>query len=288
MQVESFGIATSAMLVELSISCWTARKLDKGVSEEIDAVKNTKARAGNYHKRLLADASELDAVLKYAAATRLQHNKYTMPWSDSGPRLVPMGIFMEYKKYLTEREEGFNALVNGFRLVYPTLISAAAFKLNELFNRDDYPSGEEVASKFKFSYVFSPVPTTGDFRVDINEEAKRELQLQYETHFNDKTNKVMREAWDRLHGCLSHMSERLASNEDGTRKIFHSTILTNAQEQVALLSHFNIMKDPELEAARKLLAETLLSTDLDTLKESDEAREATKNKVDAILNKFEW
>ena len=55
--METIGIATSAMLVELNVSCWTARKLDKQVSEEVDAVKKTRARGGNYHKNLLAGVS---------------------------------------------------------------------------------------------------------------------------------------------------------------------------------------------------------------------------------------
>lgn len=41
-------IQNSAMLVDLNISVWTGRKMDKTVSDEIDASKNTKARAGNY------------------------------------------------------------------------------------------------------------------------------------------------------------------------------------------------------------------------------------------------
>ena len=45
---ETISIATSAMMVELNISCWTARKLDKRVSEEVDSAKNTKVKAGNY------------------------------------------------------------------------------------------------------------------------------------------------------------------------------------------------------------------------------------------------
>ena len=71
MSNESFGIATSAMQVELNISCWTARKLDKKVSEEVDTAKNTKVKAGNYHKHLLAGNPHLDAVVKYAAKVRL-------------------------------------------------------------------------------------------------------------------------------------------------------------------------------------------------------------------------
>ena len=98
----------------------------------------------------------------------------------------------------------------------------------------------------------------------------------------------MKDAWGRLHDCLTHMSERLGAKDDGTRKIFHGTLLTNAQELVELLSHLNITKDDKLEAARKALAETLLQTDLSTLKESDEVRASTKTRVDAILSKFDW
>lgn len=285
---ESFGIATSSMLAELSISCWTGRKLDKQVSQEVDAVKNTKGRAGNYHKHLLAGSSALDNVTKYAAGIRLWHNKRTLPWSDSGARLITMAGFIDYKQQLTEHERNFNALVSSFITAYPTLISAAAFQLGELFNRDEYPEADEIARKFRFSCTFSPVPTAGDFRIDINEEAKRELVAQYESSFNGRIESAMRDAWGRLHDCLSHMSDRLSANDDGTRKVFHSTLLTNAQELVDLLSHLNVTKDPKLEGARKALAETLLRTDLSTLKESDEVRVSTKNKVDEILSKFEW
>jgi hypothetical protein len=287
-QFESFGIATSAMLSELSISCWTGRKLDKKVSEEVDTAKNTKGRAGNYHKHLMAGSAALDNVAKYAAGVRLWHNKRTLPWSDSGSRLITMAGFIEYKQQLTEHESNFNALVANFVTTYPTLISAAAFQLGELFNRDEYPEADEIARKFRFGYAFSPVPTAGDFRVDINEDAKRELVAQYEAHFNARIEGAMKDAWGRLHDCLTHMSDRLGAKDDGARKVFHGTMLTNAQELVELLGHLNITKDDKLEAARKALAATLLATDLSTLKESDEVRASTKTRVDEILSKFDW
>ena len=46
------SITKNAMLVELNIGSWTASRLDRGVSEEIDVSKNTKARAGNYRKTI--------------------------------------------------------------------------------------------------------------------------------------------------------------------------------------------------------------------------------------------
>lgn len=287
---ESISIATSAMMVELNISCWTARKLDKRVSEEVDSAKNTKVKAGNYHKHLLAGNPHHEAVIRYAASCRLWNTQQTIPWSDSGPRIVTMENLFNggYKKQLDDRKVEFERLTDVFMGVYPTLISAAAFQLGDLFNREEYPEPEAVAKKFRFNYTLTPIPTAGDFRIDIGEQAKAELVAQYETAFNERLNHAMRDVWQRLYECLTHMSERLASDDEGKRKVFHGTILTNARELIGLLSRLNITNDPKLEEARRDLSAALINTDIDTLKESDYIRENVKAKVDDILQRFEW
>lgn len=287
---ETISIATSAMMVELNISCWTARKLDKNVSKDIDAVKNTKVRAGNYHKHLLAGNPHHDAVVKYAASSRLWNIKQTIPWSDSGPRIVTMENLFNggYKQELDNRKAEFERLVDVFLGVYPTLISAAAFQLGDLFDRDEYPTPETIRSKFRFNYTLTPIPTANDFRIEIGEQAKRELVEQYEAAFNERLNNAMRDVWDRLYECLTHMSERLADDEAGNRKVFHGTLLTNARELIDLLAKLNVTGDPKLEEARRDLHNAILNTEIDTLKESDYVRENVKSKVDAILGKFEW
>ena len=286
--MESISIATSSMLVELNVSCWTARKLDKRVTDEVDAAKNTKARGGNYHKYLLAGSRSLEDVNKYAAKVRLWNTMNTLPWSDKGSRLIPMKHFLDYKAELNTHEAEFNRLCAKFFIEYPTLISAAAFSLGDMFDRDEYPEVDHIINKFRFVYTFAPVPTSGDFRIDINETAKAELIEQYEANFKNRIEDAMREVWDRLHECLTHMSDRLANDESGKRKGFHATMLGNAKELIDLLDKLNITKDPTLESARRDLASMLLLVDTDTLKESDEVRLQTKNKVDAILSKFNW
>ena len=129
---------------------------------------------------------------------------------------------------------------------------------------------------------------SSDLRIEIGELAKRELIEQYEAAFNERLNNAMRDVWDRLHECLTHMSERLADDEEGKRKLFHGTLLTNARELIDLLAKLNVTGDAKLEEARRDLQNALLNTEIDTLKESDYVRENVKSKVDAILGKFEW
>lgn len=289
--MENVGIQTSSMLVELNISSWTARKLDRRVSQEVDENKATRARAGNYNKNLLAGTSLLDSIIKYAANARQWHNKNTLPWSDNGLRLLPMSNFLHYKGQLNTLEENYNRLVDNFITAYPTLVSAAAFNLGDLFNREEYPEAEDVRGKFGFNYSFTPVPMAGDFRVDVGDAALNELRTHYEQQFTDRLDKAMREAWERLHDCLTHMKDRLTDDVvDGEAKpkIFRDSLVENAMELSDLLRHLNVTNDQKLEDARRQLHSALVGTDAKDLRDSRTARQDVRMQVEEILSKFDF
>jgi hypothetical protein len=284
----SISIASSAMLVELSISTWTARKLDKKVSTQVDLDNGAKTKVVNANKNLMAGTGVLDTIVKYAANARAWHLSQTLPWTDNGSRLLPMSNFVNYKKQLGELEANYEALVDKFIIAYPNLVSAAAFQLGTLFDRNEYPDESSLKRKFKFTYSFFPVPTAGDFRIDINEEAKAEIMANCNSAYQDRLNNAMREAWSRLHDCLSRMSERLTDNADGSRKIFRDSLVENGVELVTMLKHLNITQDPKLEQARRELQVAIGAHDLDSLRDNSNAREAVKMRVDSILSKFDF
>jgi len=279
-------LSSSAVLVNLSLSVWSGRKLDKRVSQEVDAAKSTKTRAGNYHKNLLAGTDKLDAINKVAGAVRTWHYTVTQPWSDNGARILSAEQMFDYKARLVEFEREFVGKVHEFLNEYDNLVSAAAFSLGDLFDRDEYPTREEIEQKFGFGYTIEPLPQSGDFRVEIGDEGLRELQAQYEQAITNRVEQAMRDSWDRLHDVLSKMSERLESTEDGKRKIFRDSLVENAHELCNLLKHFNVNQDVRLESMRMELSNLLSGVDAETLRESDELRDNTKRKVDALLGKF--
>ena len=287
----SISIASSAMLVELSIKGWTARKLDKKVSAEVDVDKHTKTRAGNYNKNLLAGTGFLDTITKYASNARSWHNAQTLAWSDNGLRLLPVSNFVAYKKQLGVLEANYDALVDKFIEAYPNLVSAAAFQLGNLFDRTEYPDADKIKTKFSFAYTFMPVPTSGDFRIDISEEAKNEIMQSCSNAYEDRLANAMKEAWNRLHDCLSRMSERLEVDiVDGEHKpkVFRDSLVENANEMVGLLSHFNLTNDEKLEDARRMLEFRMNGIDAEGLRDNLTLRQHVKQDVDSILSKFNF
>ena len=276
----SISIASSAVLVDLNISVWTARKLDRNVSKEIDNSKNTTIKAGNYNKHILAGSDHLEAIAKLATEIRDWHSKQTLPWSDTGTRLLPMDNFFAYKDQLSVYEQEFQTRVNNFINEYPNIITVMAYRLGQLFDRSEYPEASKIANKFNLKYTIMPVPEVNDFRIDVEESIREEMRKEYENAYNARVETAMSDAWARLHGTLEHMVDRL-SGED--KKIFRNSLIENALELTGLLTKLNVTKDPKLEQARKALEQSLVGVTPDELRTSVGAREEVLARVTEIM-----
>jgi hypothetical protein len=276
----SISIASSAVLVDLNISVWTARKLDKNVSKEIDINKQTTIKAGNYNKHILAGADQLEAITKLAGEIRDWHGRQTLPWSDAGTRLLPMTNFFDYKHQLGIYEAEFKSRINTFIHEYPNIVQSMAYKLGALFDRSEYPDTNSIASKFNLRYTIMPVPETNDFRVDIADDIRNEMQQEYQKAYEGRVEAAMSDAWSRLHTTLEHMIDRLSGNE---KKIFRNSLVDNALELTNLLTRLNVTNDPKLEKARQSLEQSLVGVTADELRDSKGARQEILAKVNEIM-----
>ena len=274
------SIASSAVLVDLNISVWTARKMDKSVSREINISKQATESAGNYSKHILTGADQLDRIHKLASEIREWHTRQTLPWADSGTRLLPMLNFFDYKTRLSEYEQEFKDLVDQFIVEYPNLISVMAFRLGAMFDRNEYPAVDIVANKFSLRYTIIPVPEVGDFRVDVGADMMKEIEAQYEKAYNSRVESAMSDAWSRLHTTLEHMVDRLSGDD---KKIFRNSLIENALELTSLLTKLNVSNDPKLERARVELEQSLVGVTPDDLRQSPAIRADVLSRVNQIM-----
>lgn len=279
------SISSSAVLIDLSISCWTGRKLDKRASNDITAQNGAAKGVANVHKKLLGDCAELDAVQKFAANARNAHYAMTMPWSDLGMRLCPTTKYIDangYERTMSGLETEFWRLVQLFLDAYDWERGQAQIKLGGMWNGDDYPTREAIASKFKFRFVAIPLPDAGDWRLDIGNEAAAAMREQYEKFYGDQLTKAMNDVWERAHEALSKMSERLDYADDTTKKVFRDTLVTNVQDIVDLLGTMNVTGDPTMAEAHKRLDQAMQGITPDALREDAYLRAQTKRQVDDV------
>lgn len=287
-----YNLDTCTMLVEFNASVWTARKLDKSTTSEVVANKNAAAKdAARVNKHLLAGRSELDVIQQAVSRARTFVYDNTLPWSDSGLRLLPTINFMKFTQKMNDFEEEIAALVKSFVAIYPTLITAQAMALGDMFKRDDYPTANEIMTKFSFRVNYMPVPTSGDIRVDIGNEAQRELQKKLDELTNERIDAAMRDVRGRLGEHLKRMSDRLTTDYvqgEAKSRRFHDSLVDGALELCNMTKALNVVNDLELEQARQTLEKILVGVSPEDLRKNEAVRQGTKKEVDAILSKFNF
>jgi hypothetical protein len=271
------------MLVELSISSWSGRKLDKNASKEITAQKNAAVGIANVNKKLLGDCAELDAVLKFAGNVRNSHYSMTMPWSDTGLRLLPTKSFFDYEHQITTLRNEFVKLVETFLTAYQWEIVQAEAKLGDMFNRDEYPTADSLRDKFRFSVNYIPLAEAGDFRIDVGNEASEALAEKYKGYYATQLQQALNDVWGRAHDALTKMSERLDYSDKDTKKVFRDSLVDNVIDLLDLLDVCNVTCNTEMTTMRMQLEDTLRGVTPDGLREDEYLRLQTKQNVDAII-----
>lgn len=277
------SIGTSAMLVELSISTWTGRKLDKRASQDVTATNYAEAGIANVHKKLLGHCDELTAVQKFTANVRNVHSSMTMPWSDLGSRLLPTTQYFKYHKQMTELQVEYDRLKQQFLDAYEQAIIESHERLGKLFSYSDYPSGGSLAGKFKFRFSYIPLPDAGDFRVDVGAEGNELVRDHYQSYYSAMLTDAMNDVWKRAYKALSKMSERLDYDESEQKKVFRDTLVSNVVDLVDLLDVCNVTGDSQMSAMRLKLDDALRGITPDALREDEYLRGETKLAVDRII-----
>lgn len=282
------SISSSAVLVKLSISTWGASMVDKTQTDRVLAQTNASGNAGRFNKNLMAGTQKVKDLSDFAAMCRTENNRLTLPWEDRGNRLLPTSMFLDYKSKFNTLYAQFQQMRGEIAYNYDALRQTARNYLGAMYNEADYPSVDEVMSKYDWQMTFSPVPDAGHFLIDIPsselEEVKQSLHRENDARLQEAT----RSAWDRLHKMLEGMADKLKEAPDGKTKRWHDTFVTNASELCSLLAHLNVSRDPKLEQARQMLQQSINGVNVDMLKVSPTAREQLKSNVDSILDKFEW
>jgi len=280
---EAPTLASSAMLVEVNISTWTARRKDHAATKMVINAYNAKKGVGGFHKRLLADNENLLAITKHVTSARDAHAHMTMPWSNSGLRLLPTAQYFKYHQAMTDMQNEFERLVTEFIDTYNDAVTDVQVALGNLFKRDEYPTTNDLPSKFKFSINYMPIPNAGDFRIDIGNEALAEVKQQYSEFYAKQYSTAMNNVWTRLHNALSNMSDRLDYSSKEDKKVFRDTLVSNVTDMIELLRVCNVTESSQMTAMADSLEEAMSGVTPDALREDDYFRAETKAAVDAAI-----
>ena len=284
------SLASSALVVSAEVNVWTATKQDRAISNEVTLQKNASADAGKFTKNLLANCPQHKALLNHRQTVYNWLQRCTYDWAGS-LRLLPTFRLEQFKKEYAEHEANFQTLLDNFIDAYPSLVSDAAFKQGDMFDRSEYPEVKDVRRKFRMKLLTTTVPE-GDFRAGgIAQALADDLKQHYEQQTKDIIERVMGDAQEQLIEYASRLRNACVeaqADDDGKvkrKRVYESTV-SQVRGMADLLRNFNLTNNPALDEARMKLEQTLDGITLDDLRESPAARAHVKDGLDDILSKF--
>jgi len=267
-----------ALLVQLSISQWTARKYDKKATRQVADTFHNFVDQGRYNKALLPMNSLLDNIHKKTTHIRQKFYDNTLPWGIEGTMMLPTANYLNFMSDFRKEKGEWESLVQEFLDDYDQMKMDAQRILGSLYDPADYPNGSELRHKFNMDMAVFPVPSS-DFRVAIGSEELSRIQQDVERRVKDAEQAALKDVWQRLYDRVKHMAEKLAD----PKAIFRDSMLENTREICALLPRLNFSDDPNLEAMRQQVEASLLKHP-EALRNDPDLRQDTAAEAKKIMD----
>lgn len=280
-------LATSAMLSRLTVTQWTARKMDRKASEKVNADAGATRDAGRYHKALIAGEA-LSAITGAVAEARAFHYARTLPWLDDGARILPAGGYQGYSEGMHDIRLKFEAAVESFLSAYPEFVDASRARLGTMFDSEEYPTAHALRGRFTFGVRILPMPDAGDFRVNISEATAQAIRSDIESSTREALQGAMRDAWNRIVEQVGTMSAKLAAytpavGDTKATGIFRNSLVENVRELVEILPTFNLTGDAFLASTIERMRRELCTITPERLRDDAAAREDVAASAASIL-----
>lgn len=272
------GLKENALLIGLNITQWVGRKLDRKASAVVEMAHATDQRVGNYTKRLLPGAHELESIQALASSLRKFYYENTLPWAVDGMRIISSQNYVQFTSDFRARKAEFERAVDAFLVEYPRLRENAKQKLGGLFNDSEYPEVERLRRKFSCEISIAPIPDVNDFRVEIS-DAEKKIFLESQARVESD---ALGECYSRLFEVVSKAAERL---NDPTAR-FQESLIGNINDLVDFLPSLNPIHDPKLEELRNQVKSVISKVSAESIRASTTTRAETAKALNDISDRM--
>ena len=274
-----------AVLVRLNRSMYRAYIPDEAESKAYGA--------GNVNKHLFkGNDNRVSQTTSKFSEVRQFFNDNTVPWS-TGVRMLNIDNYFDFTAKLRVLIDDALAAADDLAANWDDEVQTDLDRLAkiayskgkpDLANPDDYPSSEEMRDRFGIDVRYMPVPTAGDFRVNISDEDKASLQQQLEDaedaaakHVINEMLEPMQRAVDKLNVPIGH---------DGA--VFRDSLIDNIVDVAARMERVNLSDDPsvvEKIASLKSLASTY-ADNKDVLRSMPEVRQKAATQISDLVSQM--
>lgn len=188
-------------------------------------------------------------AFKAVTAVRSRLQSYwkgvSLPFPEPGVRLVRRDQVDAFADQMRRFQADLAESVGNLNNHYGDLKAAAQQKLGHLYNPADYP--EALIGLFSIEFDFPSVEPP-NYLEHLNPELYEQECQRVQRRFDEAIQLAEDAFIGELSKLVSHLTERLAGNEDGKPKVFRDSAIQNLTEFFARFRQLNVRSNEQLDA----------------------------------------
>ena len=222
-------LSENATLVRLTTKHPSGIKSDKDLKEGLAI--DQKAYESSLHVAKYIFGKETNKYFR-RIINQFRYNYFypmTVPWDDntsdfegkvlSGWRLCPNQELDTLMDKVNDAKVDFDKEVNEFLNNYDNLIEANKYKLGDAFKLSDYPTKDEIATKFRFDFELGTVPqfNSKDIRLNVSEKLRKKIESDALKRATKNVEAITRTTVETLLESVEHLADKLSSYDPKTK-----------------------------------------------------------------------
>jgi len=169
----------------------------------------------------------------------------SLPFPEPGVRLIRRDQVDAFADQMRRFQEDLAGAVEDLNNRYGDLKAAAQQKLGHLYNPADYP--EVLIGLFSIEFDFPSVETP-NYLQHLNPELYEQECQRVQRRFDEAIQLAEDAFIGELSKLVSHLTDRLAGNEDGKPKVFRDSAIQNLSEFFGRFRQLNVRSNEQLDA----------------------------------------
>lgn len=297
-------LADRAVLVQLTRKRMRTSRRATDIENDVRDAANDESLTVFSH--VFQGKNPVRTLLREYDAVYALHKKLTSDWVNRGPRVLPnyykdadgqyKDNIQRYFQKLNRAMDAVTAQVPSIQSQWDVLVQSdinarmkkfaghGPLALKSVPSVSDYPRADEVPQLFSFALRVFPIPSTGDFRVEVDDMVRQSLN----DALREAEDAVRQDAIRSMLKPLQAAVEKLGVPIGTEGSIFRDSLVENIREGAARARDLNIGNDPEIERTIQEL-ENVLGVYVptpDALRHSQTSRDKTKDELDRLLSKI--
>ena len=290
-----------AVLVSLNLKKWNPRKTDKKLVEEVATNYGVDSRVVSASKKLVAlnesvfkRIETLDGKIRNKVFYSVGQGctGFCVPYDYKGLHLLPSELIKEFTEAFAELKDQRERLVKQVVDSWDEILEGAQEELKGLYDSSDYPSKEEIASRYECSWNQHHLPDEAyvgknDYQVeDPRHGVSSSDVLEVESRTKSTVELATETATNNVNVLLTHLTDCLKND-----KTFRDSSFDKVKNAIETFGAWNFNNNPDLSDASDILVDALGKIDGadDLRKDSSKVDDFVdaSDKASEILNKLD-